>query len=523
MEAPPLTPTEERILTLIREGRFDAEIAVQLGLPVGDLKERVDRLTRKLGAASRSDLRDSAGFRAPSSPALPVHPDFVTVELRPPATAPPAVAPRRARPAFAVVAATILAAAAAAGIVVGLSLRNSQERRPLPGAATVAAEGAPNAAVKTATRVVVFVPGSPGLPALADIRGELRPAYALLALGGDPSAFQASGALAGRPASMALGEPIEAPSDVVIFGLRRSRQGSEVVRWSAREGSAGTKVLLGGLFGEIFELEASISGATLAAITCAANCDATGPSATMLQLSTDGGIMWTTVVERSQRIFLYAAASGRALVQLPEAAPGELVWLPGGEAGEKPAARHALGGPESAAVSPTGLEIVEGGPKSGDLERVTRAFVFDQGWSLATSASPYTGWRFRGKPAIWATAIRIPESRLPYGPLFTILIDTAAGRAAPVLLPPGVTGDGLILRAVLQGGWRPVRDAGGRGCVPIRETASDTSPSRDCVIDGSLVRPSSGGGTLGATGAWIAVEAHASGAEGWIRADALDP
>lgn len=56
----PLTPTEERILALIREGRVDAEIAVQLGLSVGDLKARVERLMTKTGATSRAAIRPGA-------------------------------------------------------------------------------------------------------------------------------------------------------------------------------------------------------------------------------------------------------------------------------------------------------------------------------------------------------------------------------------------------------------------------------------------------------------------------------
>ena len=51
-----LTYTEEHILRGIREGRRDPEIAVSLGIPVGDVKARIDRLSRLAGVSSREDL-----------------------------------------------------------------------------------------------------------------------------------------------------------------------------------------------------------------------------------------------------------------------------------------------------------------------------------------------------------------------------------------------------------------------------------------------------------------------------------
>jgi DNA-binding CsgD family transcriptional regulator len=53
-----LTPPEEQLLALIREGRVDAEIAVRLGITNRDVKERVERLVAKLGVRDRAELRE---------------------------------------------------------------------------------------------------------------------------------------------------------------------------------------------------------------------------------------------------------------------------------------------------------------------------------------------------------------------------------------------------------------------------------------------------------------------------------
>ena len=53
----PLTYTEEQILAYIREGRFDAEIGVRLGLSVGDVQRRIEGICSKYGVRDRAALR----------------------------------------------------------------------------------------------------------------------------------------------------------------------------------------------------------------------------------------------------------------------------------------------------------------------------------------------------------------------------------------------------------------------------------------------------------------------------------
>lgn len=51
-----LSPQEEALLELVREGRVDAEIAVRLGISNRDVKDRVEALAAKLGVPGREGL-----------------------------------------------------------------------------------------------------------------------------------------------------------------------------------------------------------------------------------------------------------------------------------------------------------------------------------------------------------------------------------------------------------------------------------------------------------------------------------
>ncbi len=63
-----LTPGEQHVLALIREGRLDAEIAVRLGVSVGDVKDRIQRILRKLDLSERRDLLDPSAERRVPAP-----------------------------------------------------------------------------------------------------------------------------------------------------------------------------------------------------------------------------------------------------------------------------------------------------------------------------------------------------------------------------------------------------------------------------------------------------------------------
>jgi DNA-binding CsgD family transcriptional regulator len=63
-----LTDAEQTLIALVRDGRMDAEIAVRLGLPTGEVKARIERLCTKLGARDRTALRDGVADVASPPP-----------------------------------------------------------------------------------------------------------------------------------------------------------------------------------------------------------------------------------------------------------------------------------------------------------------------------------------------------------------------------------------------------------------------------------------------------------------------
>ncbi|MBI2767067.1 MAG: hypothetical protein HYX53_14310 [Chloroflexi bacterium] len=95
----PLTPSDRIVLDGLRAGRLDAETAVELGISVGDVRLRIERLSRRFGVASRAGL---AGLREdavpfPAEPPLSGPPGFQAAmgqrPLRLEAAAPPLPVP----------------------------------------------------------------------------------------------------------------------------------------------------------------------------------------------------------------------------------------------------------------------------------------------------------------------------------------------------------------------------------------------------------------------------------------------
>jgi DNA-binding CsgD family transcriptional regulator len=80
-----LTDTDWQVLQWLREGRQDAEIAVRLGVNVGEARARIERIRRELGAKDRAELAASkAGSEADS---------VDDANWRPPASAIPGAEP----------------------------------------------------------------------------------------------------------------------------------------------------------------------------------------------------------------------------------------------------------------------------------------------------------------------------------------------------------------------------------------------------------------------------------------------
>lgn len=67
-----LTPPEEQLLALIRDGRVDAEIAVRLAISNAEVKERIERLVAKLGVRDRAALRNGPTIELAATESGPV-------------------------------------------------------------------------------------------------------------------------------------------------------------------------------------------------------------------------------------------------------------------------------------------------------------------------------------------------------------------------------------------------------------------------------------------------------------------
>lgn len=52
-----LSPTEEQLIQWLHEGKCDAEIAVRIGITVGETKAKIEGLIYRLGVRSRDGLR----------------------------------------------------------------------------------------------------------------------------------------------------------------------------------------------------------------------------------------------------------------------------------------------------------------------------------------------------------------------------------------------------------------------------------------------------------------------------------
>ena len=87
-----LSPAERRVLEYVRQGTLDAEIAVRLGVPVGDVKERVASMLQKLNLPDRAALAAWDPSQLPASQPRAVEP--VVTEPAEPAAPTPELPPR---------------------------------------------------------------------------------------------------------------------------------------------------------------------------------------------------------------------------------------------------------------------------------------------------------------------------------------------------------------------------------------------------------------------------------------------
>lgn len=170
-----LTSAERMVLELVREGRFDAEIAVRLGLTNEEVKRRIASICTKLGVADRAALRGDIPAGVPVteeredwSPVIDYTDDPLPREK--PDEPAPAIAATDRRP-FAAIAGMLLAigvAAFAAWLAFGRDGSNP-EGAPEPGVSltddpgTILSQQIPDV---LSTQMATYVEPDPGLLAV---------------------------------------------------------------------------------------------------------------------------------------------------------------------------------------------------------------------------------------------------------------------------------------------------------------------------------------------------------------------
>ncbi len=140
------TEPEQRLIDYIRAGTLDAEIAVRMGVPVGDVKDRIASLVYKLNLHSRADL---ATWTPQSTPPAPPDADPTDGEPEAPLAAP--VHTRRSMLASALAGAAAVAAGGAGLFWLSRpSSRGTDGRTPSPSSTTTTpspADGPPGTGI----------------------------------------------------------------------------------------------------------------------------------------------------------------------------------------------------------------------------------------------------------------------------------------------------------------------------------------------------------------------------------------
>jgi len=130
-----LSPAERRVLEYVREGTLDAEIAVRLGVPVGDVKDRIASMRRKLNLSDRAAL---AAWTPSDGPHPPDRTELPPDVLADPEGAPPETL-HRSLPNAGTLVSLVLVVLFAAGAI-GFLLWSNETSEPRARADTTPAD-----------------------------------------------------------------------------------------------------------------------------------------------------------------------------------------------------------------------------------------------------------------------------------------------------------------------------------------------------------------------------------------------
>jgi DNA-binding CsgD family transcriptional regulator len=152
-----LSDTDWQVLQWLREGRQDAEVAVRLGVNVGEARARIERIRKELGAKDRAELAASKAASEPASDA----------DRRRPETAIPAAVPLQGSGRTFSRRTVLLAGAAGAGATVAVGAGIVALSRGGDAGSSVAAKTTPSpSASPSSTRSATAPTPHPGAAAV---------------------------------------------------------------------------------------------------------------------------------------------------------------------------------------------------------------------------------------------------------------------------------------------------------------------------------------------------------------------
>lgn len=506
-----LTPPERRVLDYLREGTLDAEIAVRLGLPIGDVKDRIQRMLQKTGRRTRAEL----AVWVPDAPREPDPLSEAVIGEYVIGLYPESVAPQDRRRRWGVALATVaamLAIAAAAWFTWARespppqsppALYDSGER--LEYTEVVAADDARHGAVPPVrTASVALIDGIE----VREFRYE------------DPVPF---------PANTAM---------IVAMGCWQcDGPATSLVRlWSGGDGGVRTTVLFqpepgaGGFINFIRSYAVSPDGNSLAVALCSKEpCpwhDRTEPGGELaIHWSDDGGASWRIVGATPGWSQIAAVNRRGVLIATPALgadvpATADYLYFPGGPVVFPPVSGNvvpigAAGDSVAWAVLPNGPLILPGGGTADWFSGLRQVVSLLPGlhagyhiaWQMGGNSAPISYIGFIGDQGRLRSAARLPLGNGPAqlgglidnfhlagnapvpvpggGYAWSPVIFTPSGPTITPIIGPFEEGGRNLILAVSGGPFAEVNTPG--DCLNLRNEPGG-EPS-ECLPDKALVRP----------------------------------
>jgi DNA-binding CsgD family transcriptional regulator len=520
-----LSPAERRVLEFVRAGTLDAEIAVRLGVPVGDVKDRIASMLRKLNLPDKAAL--AAWTPSDLAPAA-----TNGVEPPPLATRPEELEPAPVhegltwRLSLGTIASLVVIVVAAVGAL-GFLLWPKDADEP-------ARAGIDNEDVPPL--------GGPMLPAPSPTPGDTP--FPLLQVG-DPIALPLDVALLYAEAGSSCDGPGCAGG---IVRLHRSWQRGDEWRDDVIFAAGDGEVLQG--------LAASDDGRTIVVGLCKGDCGASGLSSRVVQvhLSVDGGNSWRHVGDLPGNYAVHDLLPGGegAIVQ-PSLVPGvdanpiqiysfadQALAESGIHGAPVSGGRYVISSDRTLLLDAKGNPIEV--PGLGDQDVI---YAIERQWGaqgglfvafgqLGNPRYVSLAWLPDvGKPRVWSTNVFSGsylsiERDLVLGMMNSrpMLFALDAGWAYPVDGPFNAVPTGpLVMLGVQRGYFAQVQGAG--DCLYIRREPTTSSEPLGCYPDGALfTRPEPPGRgnqpfIVTAEGLWLPVFTPDGGQSGFASTEYL--